>query len=43
VPSLDSFEPADGLDDAELFQSRNAWLYDNLLTCTGIRTVYPVP
>jgi len=24
-------------------QARNAWLYDNFLTCTGIRTVYPVP
>jgi len=24
-------------------QARNAWLYDNFLTCTGIRIVYPVP
>jgi len=44
VPSLEFFEqPADAADDAAIFQSRNAWLYDNLLTCTGIRTVYPVP
>jgi len=43
VPSLEFFEPAEGLSDMEAFQSRNAWLYDNLLTCTGLRTVYPVP
>jgi len=44
VPSLEFFVPADDATDGPaFFQSRNAWLYDNLLTCTGIRTVYPVP
>jgi len=36
----DNFNMA-GLDNPK--QARNAWLYDNFLTCTGIRTVYPVP
>lgn len=44
LSSRDQFVPADGVtDDATIFTSRNAWLYDNLLTCTGIRTVYPLP
>jgi len=36
----DEFVPIDG---APFAQSRNAWLYDNFITCTGIRTVDPVP
>jgi len=36
----DSFDMT-GLSNPK--QARNAFLYDNFLTCTGIRTVYPVP
>jgi len=37
----DSFVPVDG--EPNFYAARNAWLYDNFITCTGIRTIYPVP
>jgi hypothetical protein len=40
LTTVQFFEPTPG---QPLQASRNAWLYDSFVSCTDIRSVYPVP